>query len=84
VGASATVGAVSNMDGDACKPGTYKGYFLEGGGGAGAVGGGAIGLNEDENHLPDGTRSYVDEIYGGVGLPGVSVMLCYYWFIGEL
>ena len=81
-GASTSIGRVSNMEGTSCRPDTYSGYFLEVDVGAGRALGGALGSTADSHYMPTG-RSKIDEISGGISTPGVSLMLCWYVYIGE-
>jgi RHS repeat-associated protein len=77
-GASIVGGVVSNMEGENCKPDQYSGWFLEFSiGVGGGVAGGDIGLTST------GGASGTNEVGGGLGTPGGSIMMCFYTFIGE-
>jgi len=84
-GASLIAGVVNGMDGLDCRSEKYTQYFAEFGVGVGGFAvGGDIGLTATDTSIPiPNGRSDVTEYGGGVGSPGPSVLLCYYWYLGE-
>lgn len=87
VGASFGGGALRNMTGETCKPETYEGWFAEFGVSTPGYGGVELGFGYKKDGRPTlagwpnlpGTRSYVDQLSGGLSL-GVKAKgsICYY------